>query len=177
MRLHYLIPSLILGVFVLTGCEGSKFPLSDPADSVVDERIVGSWKFVGDDSDKASYVNIFAFNDREYYVETWEDGDEDELLRLNVFSTDIDGIFFANMSCINCDEDDDEPYIFVRYELVSDDELMVELIDDDEYDEIQELESIDAVNYYVRKRMRENTFYDDEAGIYQRMDEEPVRGD
>lgn len=177
MRLSKLIPLLAVGVLIFTGCEGSKYPLSDPADSSIDERMLGSWQYQAEESEDDSFVNIFAFNDTQYYVESWEEGDEDEMLRMNVFTTDIDGILFANLRCINCeDEDEDKPYLFLKYELISDDHLKVQLIDDDEYDEIEELESVDAVNYFVRKKMHERTFFEEDAGVYERMDEEPRRG-
>ena len=170
MKINKFVSLLALYFLIFSGCEGSKFPLSDPSDSSIDERFIGSWGMLEPDEDGgASFLNIFAFNEHEYYVEGWDKGDEDEMMRLNAFSTEIDDVWFANIQCINCDEDE-SGYFFFKYNLNPQDELLVYGINEDFYDELKESESIRSVRSFIRKRMGDADFLEDEFARYRRLD-------
>ncbi len=173
MKTRILIPLIASAFLFLTGCEGAKFPLSDPGYSSIDERLIGSWGIVETSDDDESYLNVFAFDENAYYVEVWDEGDEDDIMRLNVFSTVIDGVSFANIRCISCDEDNDD-YFFFKYDVISQEELLVHAINDDLYDELEELESVDAVRKYVQDHMNDPDFYDEGFARYRRLDSDPL---
>lgn len=173
MKTRFLIPLIATAFLFLTGCDGAKFPLSDPSYSSIDERLIGSWGIVETPDDDGSYLNVFAFNEHAYYVESWEEGDEDEMLRMNVFSTEIGGVSFANVRCISCDEDDDD-YFFFKYEVISDDELVVYAINSDVYEELEDLESVDAMHKFVQDHLNDPDLYDEEFGRYRRLNSDPL---
>ena len=155
---------------VLTGCEGSKYPMSDPAESTIEEGFIGSWIVESPDGDEASYLNILPFNEHEYYGEVWEPGNEDELVRLGIFSTRLNGVWFANIRCLLCDEDDGQ-YFFFKYDLLSETEFSAVPINEDLQKELRELDSIDAVRSLILNRMKDSDFLDEEEGVYRKLDE------
>lgn len=177
MKTRFLIPFIATVFLFLTGCEGSKYPLSDPSYSSIDEALIGSWGIfeTSDGDDHEGYLNVFAFNDHAYYVEGWDEGEEDDLMRMNIFSTEIDGVLFANVRFFaNYDENDDD-YFFFKYEMISQDELVVYAVNDDLYKTLEKLESVDAVHKFVQDHMNDPDFYDEEFGHYRRLDLDPLK--
>lgn len=170
MKIRALFPFLVVVFFVLTGCEGSKYPLSDPSESSVEEHFIGSWIYESPDGEDASYLTMLAFNDHEYYGVSWELGDEDEMMMMGIFSTTVNGVTFASIRLLGTEEED-ESYFFFKYELASEDELTVYAIDDDQYEELSELESVAAVRQFFEERMSEPDFFNEEFGTYRKLEE------
>jgi len=170
MKIRTLFPFLLVVSLFLTGCEGAKYPLGDPNESSVEDQFIGSWIYESPDGDEESYLTLLEFNDHEYLGISWNAGDEDELMMMQVFSTMVDGTAFANIKVLGSDEDE-AAYFFFKYERASDDELVVYAIDDDQYDELSELESAGAVRRFIEKRMADPEFFDDESVIYRKLEE------
>jgi len=167
---------LFVSFLVLIGCEGSPFPLGDPADSAIDENLIGSWVLayapdeVRDETEDGSYLNVLPFNEHEYYVEGWDKGEEDEMMKMSVFSTEVQGVLFANIRCINCDEDDRDEYFFFSYDLAEDGDLSVRSVSDDIYKDLKDMKSVREVRRYFERHMTDADFYDDEAAVYRKGD-------
>jgi len=68
------LPLAVLCLVFVTGCPyPSKVPLAEPRAEFVDDRLVGCW--IGVDSDGDSLrVDVFPFNQCEYYAEIHEQG-------------------------------------------------------------------------------------------------------
>ena len=102
MKLRKVPWIIVLVTFAFSGCEGAQVPLGDP-DQPIDSRLIGTWDIIDlPEAEDATHMKVIAFNEHEYYVEMWEDGDT---LRMNVFSTLVDGILFANIRCIDYEDE------------------------------------------------------------------------
>jgi len=166
----------VLAFLLLSGCEGAHYPLGQPTDATIDEQLIGPWELAyapegaRDDDGKDSFLNIYAFNEHEYLVEGWDEGEEDDLMKLSAFATTVEGVLFAIVRCVNCDEDDRDEYFFFSYDLADDGALSVRAINDDLYDDLKDLGSIREVRRYVVRRLPEPDFFDDEVVVYRRGD-------
>jgi hypothetical protein len=157
-----LIAALVLPLFLfLAACDGSTYPLSDPAESTIHDDLIGTWHFAYDDEE--SLITIIPFNDSEYLLIGWPPGDEDEASPMGLFTTEINSTLFAVTRCIRCGDDDQNEYFFYKYALNPPDEITLFGIQDDVYDQLIELESIEAVSRYVSENMSDAGFFEDDS--------------
>lgn len=122
---HRLIPLLSGPVFLFLalawiGCESSPVPLSDPS-IPVNPALVGRWEMVTPDDEAGDLADVFRFNDLEYYVEYREatrsdDGtlSYDEVQRVRLFVTEVDGRAFVNVVGVDFEENDE--WLFMELE-------------------------------------------------------------
>ncbi len=156
------LTSFLIAGLVLTGCEGAGAPLGEPDEMAVDMAVTGTWYAAGE-GDDAAWLRIWAFNDHEYYVEWETQDDEDDTARMRVFSSDLDTYLFANMQCVNCDEDDRREWFFFQYELESPDVLLIRGIEDAHYsDAMAQMTRSRDVRQYVERHMGDPGFFSDD---------------
>lgn len=129
-----------------------------------------------DDGDETVTLNIWAFNETEYYLE-WLSDDEDEgIARLRAFSTNVDGVFFSNVVCISCDDEDEdededeEEWYFFRYDKEGSNVLILQEIDNQQYrDAIGDMTRSRDVRRYIARHLDDNDFFDDEVIRFKRV--------
>ncbi len=114
---------IILSCVILSSCvPESIHPLSDPKTAELDNRLIGVWRFTGDESDTYFYLH---FGREKYntmkviYIVHEEDSDVD-FLTFTMSPTIIDGEHYMNLRIIDSSEDYLEGkggYIFAKYEI------------------------------------------------------------
>ncbi|TNE36929.1 MAG: hypothetical protein EP347_09520 [Alphaproteobacteria bacterium] len=134
---------LILLAGVLVACyPESKYPLSSPEISVVDEDLIGLWYGgeEGDPSEHSYYAFLQIDDDRFDIIGLNFNDTKDEWIRMSAFTTEIGGskfmsITFEDESGVKAAEaeDADEPrnYLLCRYEVSGDSKLTVYLMDEE----------------------------------------------
>ena len=120
--------ALFLFLVINAGCPyTTKTPLGVPERDAFDERLVGEWIAYGTEGDSA-FVNVYPFNDAEYYVETVEGKDEPD--RYRVFAFTVGGKRLLHLNELNHDVAAHE-YVFARYEFSKDGKLTIRFIGED----------------------------------------------
>lgn len=165
-------PAFLLLALGWTGCESSPVPLSAPT-VPVDPALVGSWEMVTPEEDAGDLVEVFGFNGFEYLVEYREatrneDGSvsHDDLQRLRMFVTDVDGRAFLNVRCIACDDDDG--WLFVELERQAGGAARLTPVPDDIYRGLDESTTSETVLAALRELMRA-PFEDVEVAVFRRV--------
>ena len=145
----------LTGLILLAGCEGAAVPLGSPDPALFNEAALGSW--VSDTGSSAEdedrmYLRLFRFNEAEYYAEVRTDDDEPgDWMRLRIYPTDLEGVMFANIQCVGCDERD---WLFFSYEMHADGRLDVTAVNDSFYeDDAAGITSTDALRSAATSRM------------------------
>jgi len=160
-------------ILVVAACDGSMYPLSESDNSRIESNLVGTWRTQDGgwgDTVEESLLSIIPFNDHEYFAIGWAPGEEDEASPLGIFTTEVNGVLFATVSCLGCEEEDGK-YFFFKYEMNSPEELVVVGLNDDEYDEIRLLGSTSEVHRYVSANMGRLGFFDSEIVVYQKSED------
>ncbi len=140
----------------------------------IDERLIGEWLASDDDADESVTLNIWAFNETEYYLE-WLSDDEDEgIARLRAFSTRVDGVLFSNDVCISCDgedeDEDEEEWYFFRYDLEGSSVLTLQEIDNQQYrDAIGDMTRSRDVRRYIARHLDDDDFFENEVIRFKRV--------
>ena len=121
---------------LLSACEGSPVPLSDPPAVPVDTTLAGYWEFTSPDSEPPhDRLLIVPFNRNEYYVEFYSTGikgsDQRDTTRVRAWLTEVAGRRFANIQCLLCESEPEYLFMDVRAE---DGRLLLAPIDNDLYD-------------------------------------------
>lgn len=163
--------ALVSGL-VLTGCEGAKAPLGAPEEVALDSRLLGDWTATDDDGD-ISLLVISALNDHEYELLYREADDEvTEQMKMRAYASRIDGVQFANITCLNCDEEDQEngeEWFFFAFEFEGDDILLAKSLEDDVYRSgMKDLSKSTEIRAYVKAHMNESTFFESDIGRFER---------
>lgn len=118
-----LLAGAIMGAFLLAGCYSSSIPLGDPLDSSIDADLVGIWETQPDTANEVGRLQVFRFNEHEYFAEMVADtvvnGEafEKERARFRVFTTPVGDVLFANVQAI---DSGDRSFGFYRVDLKGD---------------------------------------------------------
>ncbi len=160
--------SVILITLVVTGCDTSQFPISEPGDAPINKDFLGSWTSSDHDEGDTYRLDLFAFNRHEYfgYLTSTDEGEEDLVLR--AFESEVNGELLANVQCFACEDDDERGFLFVRLR-VQNDRLIVSFVDDDIFDELDEAEGTHDVLSYMEKHLGDEGFFDAETWNWDRM--------
>ncbi|MDA1028369.1 MAG: hypothetical protein O3B41_04860 [Bacteroidetes bacterium] len=168
---------LIFLAFVLTGCEGAKAPLGAAGEVALDNRLIGTWIGGNEDGEEASLLSISPLGETEYalvYKEANEN--ESEEMHLRAFASSVNGVLFANITCIDCDEEeneakDEEEWYFFTYSLESDDEVLVAraLVNEVYKEGLIDLTDSAQIREYVAAHMSDQSFFEEEAGRFKRL--------
>jgi hypothetical protein len=168
MRINHSMWIIVIAAVILSGCQGARVPLGEADESEVDRDLAGSW-FSTETSDEGDYAHlqIAVFNEHEYSVDVWEDGDDDDRETLRAFTTPVGGVLFANVHCVECD--DENEYFFFRFELTGDGNLVVRGLETNLYSSVlHRFESSEDLKAYVLKHVDDESFYDDELMVFSR---------
>ena len=157
--------SMIVLAVLTVGCEGAGAPLGEADEVPVNPDVIGSWYASGEEEgDAGLWLRVWAFNDSEYYVEWEGEEEDDDLARLRVFASDLGTYLFANVQCINCDEDDRKEWFFFQYEFESPDVLLIRGIEDEHYsDAMSQMSDSRDVRRYVERHMGDTGFFSEDV--------------
>jgi len=145
-------------VILLCGCAGSQVSLGPPGEVPVDNQLTGKWvQISGVTSDSSISMTVYRFNDYEYLLEYVMNS---ETLLIRAFTTSIEGILFANVQCIGCDDDDD--YIFFRYFLSEEGILKVRPVRTEYYQDPLFKSSQDLF-HFIKDHLEDDKIYENEA--------------
>lgn len=153
-----ILPVAAIAFAVLwAGCESSPVPLSDPPSVPIDPALTGTWEIATDDGSAGDQAEVFAFNEHEYLVEyreasTNEDGSVsyDEMQRVRMFMTDVDGRTFVNVRCIGCDDDEDG-WLFMELRTPRPGLARLSVVSDDVYSGLEDDVTPEAVLARLRQ--------------------------
>ncbi len=98
------------------GC-GSQVPIQDSSEAVFVPELVGTWQILPEPGGEPGEMVVRNFNDREYYVEIWEQTSgpaEADTLRLRAYVTRVNGKSFINAQYIDSMDDDKRLLFLLR---------------------------------------------------------------
>lgn len=162
---------LLLAGLLLTGCYDSTIPISPAEDAQLDERISGRW-IATDPNNEAQSVSIMAlpFDDHQYYIEYCCDSgempgapvSEVDTLRFRMHTSWVEGTAFANLYLLH--DNEDQLYIYMRYTVSDDGELIMQTLAEDLFDE--DLETSQALYDFIRQHLdNEKLYMEDESDM------------
>lgn len=167
---------LIFLSFILTGCEGAKAPLGTAGEVSLDNRLMGTWISSDEDGEDASLLSISPLGDTEYALVYKEANEEEsEEMHLRAFASSVNGVLFANITCIDCNEEeneakDEKEWYFFTYSLESDEVLVATALNDEVYKEgLMDLTNSAQIREYVAAHMSDESFFEEESGRFKRL--------
>lgn len=127
-RNRVIVTALICLFLPLWGCYESRFPLGPP-EAATETRLIGNWRCVqGDeDNEKPFVLTIMSFDEKQYYAGLAMEGEK--TLHYRAFSTPVRGTTLLNVQEIEAaPEPAKRKWFFVRYRLLRDNILHVEIV-------------------------------------------------
>lgn len=142
MRKHFSSSALpLILILLLAGCEASPYPISGPGDASVTSEFLGDWVATDEDGAELS-LTVLPFNEFEYLAIV-SAPDEDGPSHFRMYESDVDGLLFANIQCLDCD-DDDEEFMFGRLAII-DQAMNTQWLEDEFYTALGDAQSSDDV--------------------------------
>jgi hypothetical protein len=156
--------SLVL-LFTL-GCYETKFPLGSSDKATIDPGYVGD--FVIDSNDKKTETVIIRNIDNHLYYVEYLNGD-DQPLRMVGYTTDINGVTFANLRKLTDDGSIDDSYLLMRVG-ISDDHSKLTLRNlKEDFFKDKNITSADQLEKLITENLQNDKMYDGEAGTATRV--------
>lgn len=156
---------LIIVVIVFVGCDNiARFPISTKSAQMMDDRIIGDWKFEEDTNSKNFYRVMTGYRPDEYHIQFFNRGGSNRTYESNTHFSEIDGIRFLNLPCFKGDHHN-LGYLFIRILETNDSftKLTAAVVGDTT---MMALKSEKAVHKYVTKNMYKPQFYSDTIHLY-----------
>jgi hypothetical protein len=127
-------------------------PLGTPTTATLDTKLLGTWRCVSGDQDKAALISFRAFDERQYGVTFDPEGEKAGSLR--AFAAPIAGV-------LNVQEVDETPaasrkWGLARYRLIGSGALVVDLLKDDALAGVAPAVAVET----LRKRVDDPALYD-----------------
>ncbi len=166
MRKSVPIIAFLASAVILVGCQGAKVPLGVASDSHVNQNLLGKWTSAGTSAGEGkTWLVVDRLDEHEYFIEIWEEDDKQDKINLRAFTTPVDGVLFASVRCIGCDEEDE--YFFFKYERSVNGTLRIQGLNENLYGTVlNRFERSDALRAYVKRNLEEATFFDDEVMVF-----------
>jgi hypothetical protein len=165
MRKHLGLVALPFVLFLI-GCEASPYPLSVAGDSAIKAELLGDWRSVDEDGDEL-LLSVLGFNEFEYLAVV-KTPDEEPPSFFRMYESDVDGVLFANVQCLNCDEDDQE-YLFGRL-TIDDGALHTQWLEDAFYETTEEAESPEDAHRALVEALSDNRVAFSEDWVWSRAE-------
>ncbi len=170
---HLPTTALLLFALAWIGCESSPVPLSDPT-IAVDPALLGRWEMVTPEDEAGDVVDVFRFNEFEYYVEYREAtrGDDgslsfDDLQRVRMFVTEVDARVFVNVVGIGTEESDE--WLFMELERTGPEEARLTPVPDSFYRGLGEEPMSESVLEALRGAIR-GPLDEENRALFRRLD-------
>ena len=159
MRLKNIVPIAFVAASLLlfAGCYETQYPLGSADKATVDPGYVGDF-VVPDKDQKSETVIIRNIDNRLYYVE-WLTED-DKPLRMVGYTSDVNGVTFANLRGLTDDGSIDNKYMILRISL-SDDRSKLSLRNlKDDFFKNKNINSSDAQQKVIADNLENDQMYD-----------------
>ncbi|MGD0462583.1 MAG: hypothetical protein ABSB74_08845 [Tepidisphaeraceae bacterium] len=171
-RTAALAASLLLLTLGL-GCYETKTPFGSAASATVDRAFVGD--FTMPDKDKTDSVVILNLDDKQYFVEYSESGQDGkeprnakEPLRMVGYTADVNGVTFANLRGLKDDGSIDDKFMVMRVSLSPDHaKLSIRNLKDDFFKD-KDVSSSEALEKVIEANLDNEKMYDGEAAVFTR---------
>jgi len=156
---------LAMNIF-LYGCPyESEFPLATPEIAQIDRDLIGNWRFIQSEKEKAATLVVYPFNDHEIIFISLEE--DKKISAYRAFVTNINGEKFLNVQEIDQSENK-RHWLFVNYSITNN-RLTLRILEDT----LMKNEKIDtpqALSGFIGKNLREKDLYgDDSEMVFERL--------
>ena len=156
-------------LLIIISC-GSKVPIADISQAVVDDRLLGKWMPAEQDENEYFEFSLFKFNDKEYL--SWihsEEKDTSETKIKNkfyrIYFIDILDKHFINAQDINSFKKADRLYFFYRYEMQTDSTMMLVSLKDIDSVKVDKFEKSEDLYNFVKKNIHNKKLYGDSTAL------------
>jgi hypothetical protein len=167
MKKKVILSGMLLAISLfLCGCPyESEFPLTTPEIAQIDRDLIGNWRFIQSERDKAATLSIYPFNDHEIIFISLEE--DKKISAYRAFVTNINGEKFLNVQEIDQSENK-RHWLFVNYSITSN-RLTLRILEDT----LMKNEKIDtpqALSGFVGKNLKEKDLYgEDSEMVFERL--------
>ena len=153
-------PLLVL-LALIAGCYSNK-PIAPLDRAVFDERLLGKWNIIDEEGELV--LTVSRLGDKEYMVMPVAGEEQDEPMQFYI--TEVDGERFINAREIH-EGKTDEDYMFGRYAVLNDNEVLVEV---PELDAVpHEVSSSEELYRVISENMNNPEFFNGKPRVYHRM--------
>jgi hypothetical protein len=168
MRIRAVAMVMCAGAILLLGlgCYKTQYSLSPEGKGTVQTAYVGDYAIT--DNGKTSSLIIRNINDHLYYVE-WIDADGKSPTRMVGFTSDVNGVTFANLRELTDDGTIDNQYLIMRVALSADEsKLTLQNLKDDFFKD-KNINSADALRSAIAGNLDNAAMYDGDAVVATRV--------
>ncbi len=154
MRIYIIACLVLFTMLILSGCYESGVPLSNTSASVVDARLIRSWKSIpGENGAEPIYLLLRQFNENEYLV-VWKTSADARTIIARGFNSKISETNMINLQNIETIEEIERTYVFLKYAINKNGNLTINFLSND-YAELKgkKFSSPEGLNLFVRKHM------------------------
>lgn len=173
MRTNLIILIAALLSIHLCSCKNvATYPISQPTDNCIENRINGVWKF-REDTNSKNFYEIYQRDStwtNTYHTRFWNRGGENPTYEGNIFFSKIGKTLFINVPYWDYDEVNDKyfqnkGYMFLKIVAANAafDKLTVAVVNDTT---MRRLKNSDEVRAYVTKNMNNKSFFQEEKHFY-----------
>jgi hypothetical protein len=153
------LPALLFAL----GCYETKYPLGSADKATVDPAYVGDYVFTADG--KTDRITIRNIDDHLYYVE-WTEKEPDRMVG---YTSDVNGVTFANLRDLTDDGSIDKQFLVMRISLSSDHaKLSLRNLKEDFFKD-KNVDSSDALQTLIAANLENDQMYDGDPVVATRV--------
>lgn len=156
-------------IFIIVAC-GSKVPIADVSQAVIDDRLLGKWITLEQDKDEYIEFSLFKFNDKEYMTWIYSEEKDTSEIKINnrfyrVYFIDILDKQFINAQNINSFKKADRLYFFYRYELQTDSTMLLVGLNNIDSVKVDKFEKSEDLYNFIKNNINNKKLYGDSTGL------------
>jgi hypothetical protein len=149
-----------------TGCYETQYPLGSPDKATVDPGYVGDF-VLADKDQKSETIIIRNIDNHLYYVEWLKE--DDKPLRMVGYTTDVNGVTFANLRGLTEDGSIDNKFMIMRVSLSDDhSKLSVRNLKDDFFKD-KNIDSSETQEKVIAANLENTQMYDGDTAVATRI--------
>lgn len=160
-RNRKIVGAMLMALFVpLLGCYESDFPLGPSAAGTIDPRLLGTWRCVQGDPDqnKSFLITVVPFDEKQYCIDVTMKGEKP--IHYRGYSSSFKNTTLLNVQELKAKtEPPAQKWFFVRYTLLKQSILQVEIVKDKPFKGIDS--SAEAVRKVVDRMIERPELYQD----------------
>jgi hypothetical protein len=160
-RNRIILGIVLMALFVpLWGCYESDFPLGPSAAGTIDPRLLGTWRCVQGEpgQNKLFLITAVRFDDKQYYIGVTMEGEKP--IHYRAYSSSVKNTTLLNVQELkHKTEPPDQKWFFVRYTLLRQNILQVEIVKDKPFKNIDS--SAEAIKKVVDRMVERPELYQD----------------
>lgn len=156
------VPLILLGL----GCYKTEYPLGSADKAAVDPAYAGDYVFI--DGNKTTNLVIRNIDNHLYYVE-WTSSDDNKANRMTGYTSDVNGVTFANLRGLTDDGSIDNKFLIMRVSLSADHaKLTLRNLKDDFFKD-KNVDSSAAQEKVIAANLQNEQMYDGDAVVATRV--------